>query len=66
MSAAGVLPSLREALSQHDRWRDFSPHQLSLLLFFHSYVEVPPDEHDVAAALPFALQDHDPDEESAA
>jgi hypothetical protein len=57
MSPTGVLPILREAFSQRPDWRDFSPRQLSVLLFLHSYTTVPEEEFDIAAALPFALED---------
>jgi hypothetical protein len=59
--AEDVLPLLREAFSQRPAWREFSPHQLSVLLFFWGYTTVMVDEHDVAAALPLALGDLEPD-----
>jgi hypothetical protein len=57
VSAAGVLPILREAFSQRPDWRDFSPRQLSVLMFLHGYTTEPVEEFEVAAALPFALAD---------
>ncbi len=57
MSAAGVLPILREAFSQRPEWRGFFPRQLSVLLFLHGYTTEPAEEFEVAAALPFALED---------
>jgi hypothetical protein len=47
VSAAEVLPILREALSQRPEWREFSPRQLALLLWMRSYLEAPPEELDV-------------------
>ncbi len=58
---AETLPILREALDQRPEWRGFSPHQLSVLMFLHNYTETPAEDDDVAAALPFALEDRDPD-----
>ncbi len=55
--SAGVLPVLREALSQRPDWRGFSPRQLSVLMFLHGYTTEPAEEVEVAAALPFALED---------
>jgi hypothetical protein len=52
-----VLPTLREAFSQRPRWRQFSPRQLSVLLFLYGHSEVPLREFDIEAALPFALED---------
>lgn len=52
-----VLPALREAFSQRPDWRQFSPHQLSVLLFLHGHLPTPPADFDVEAALPFALED---------
>ena len=57
MNAAAVLPILREAFSQRPDWRTFAPRQLSVLLFLYGYMLEPPEDHDVAAALPFALED---------
>jgi len=51
------MPAMREAFSQRPDWRDFGPRQLSVLLFLHGYLSVPPEEFDVEAALPFALED---------
>ena len=52
-----ALPALREAFSQRPEWRGFSPHQLSVLLFLNGYSPVPPDDFDIEALLPFALED---------
>ncbi len=54
-----VLPALREALSQRPYRRRFSPRQLSILMFLHGYLPEPPEEFDVEAALPFALEDQE-------
>lgn len=59
--SADVLPMLREAFSQRPEWREFSPRQLSVLLYLHGYVAKPPRNRDVEAALPLALRDLDPD-----
>lgn len=56
MSATGVLPTLREAFSQRPDWRGFSPRQLSVLMFLHGYTTEPAEEFEIAAALPFALE----------
>jgi hypothetical protein len=58
--AEDVLPSLREAFSQRPGWREFSPRQLSMLMFLRGYTAAPADEYAVAAALPFALGDAEP------
>jgi hypothetical protein len=55
--SSGVLPILREAFSQRPEWRDFSPRQLSVLMFLHSYTTEPAEEFEIAAALSFALED---------
>jgi hypothetical protein len=55
----GVLPALREAFGQRPDWRGFDPHQLSVLLYLYGYLSVPPEDADVEAALPFALQDRE-------
>ena len=52
-----ILPALREAFSQRPDWRGFLPHQLSVLMFLYGYTAVPAEDHDVEAALPFALED---------
>jgi hypothetical protein len=52
-----VLPILREAFSQRPDWRQFSPRQLSVLMFLYGYSSVPLEEFDIEAALPFALED---------
>jgi hypothetical protein len=57
MSAGGVLPILREAFSQNPEWRNRSPRQLSILMFLYSYTAEPEEEFEIAAALPFALED---------
>jgi hypothetical protein len=57
VSAPDVLPILREAFSQRPDWRTFSPRQLSVLMFLHCYTTEPAKEFDMAAALPFALED---------
>lgn len=57
MSAVSVLPILREAFSQRPDWRGFSPRQLSVLMFLHGYTSEPAEELEIAAALPFALED---------
>jgi hypothetical protein len=53
----GVLPILREAFSQRPDWLQFSPRQLSVLMFLYGYSSVPLEEFDIEAALPFALED---------
>jgi hypothetical protein len=53
----GVLPILREALSQRPEWRRFFPRQLSVLMFLYGYSPVPLEEFDIEAVLPFALED---------
>jgi hypothetical protein len=55
----GVLPALREALSQRPEWRGFDARQLSVLLFLHGYLSTPPEDADIEAAVPFALEDQD-------
>jgi hypothetical protein len=55
--SADVLPILREAFSQRPDWRDYSPRQLSVLLFLYSYTTEPAEEFEIEAALPFALED---------
>ena len=57
MNAGGVLPILREAFSQRPDWWDFSPRQLSVLLFLYGYTTEPAEEFEIAASLPFALED---------
>lgn len=52
-----VMPAMREAFSQRPDWRGFGARQLSVLLFLHSYLSAPPEDFDVEAALPFALED---------
>jgi hypothetical protein len=52
-----ILPALREAFSQRPDWRGFGARQLSVLLFLHGYLSAPPEDFDVEAALPFALED---------
>lgn len=55
----GVLPALREALGQRREWRGFDARQLSVLLFLHGYLSSPPEDSDVEAAVPFALEDRE-------
>lgn len=55
----GVLPALREAFFQRPEWRCFDARQLSVLLFLHGYLSAPPEDPDVEAAMPFALEDRD-------
>jgi hypothetical protein len=57
VSAAGVLPVLRQAFSERPDWRGFSPRQLSVLMFLHGYTTEPAEEFEISAALPFALED---------
>jgi hypothetical protein len=57
VSAAGVLPVLREAFSQRPDWRGFSPRQLSVLMFLHGYTTEAAGEFEISATLPFALED---------
>lgn len=57
MSGVSVLPNLREAFSERPDWRRFSPRPLSVLKFLHGYTTELAEEFDVAAALPFALED---------
>jgi len=52
-----ILPTLREALSQRPYWWQFSPYQLSVLLFLYGYSPKPLEEFHIEAALPFALED---------
>jgi hypothetical protein len=57
VSGVSVLPELRQAFSERPDWRGFSPRQLSVLMFLHGYTAEPAEEFDIAAALPFALED---------
>jgi hypothetical protein len=57
--AEPVLPALREAFGQRPEWRDFDANQLSKLLFLYGYLSTPPEDPDVEAAMPFALEDLD-------
>jgi hypothetical protein len=52
VSAAGVLPILREAFSHLPDWCGFSPRQLSVLMFLHGYTDEPVEDFDIAAATP--------------
>jgi hypothetical protein len=52
-----TLPTLREAFSQRPEWRQFSPRQLSILMFLYGYSPEPLEEFDIEASLPFALED---------
>ncbi len=54
-----VLAALREAFSQRPDWRGFDAHQLTILAFLHGYLSVPPEDADVEAAIPFALEDRE-------
>jgi len=51
-----VLPALREAFSQRPEWREFSPRQLTAVLFLRGYLSAPPADFDVEAASPFAIE----------
>ena len=55
----GVLPALRDAFGQRPEWRGFDARQLSVLLFLHGYLSTPPEDPDVEAAIPFALEDRE-------
>ncbi len=55
----GVLAALREAFSQRPEWRGFDARQLSVLLFLHGHLSTPPEDPDVEAAMPVALEDWD-------
>jgi hypothetical protein len=57
MTAADVLPIFRETFSQRPNRRMFSPRQLSILMYLHGYTTEPAEEFEIAAALPFALED---------
>jgi hypothetical protein len=57
--SVGVLTILREAFSQRPEWRGFSPRQPSVLMFLHGYTTEPAEEFEIAAALPFALEDYE-------
>ena len=52
-----VLPALREAFGQRPDWRIFDANQLSKLMFLHGYLSAPPEDLDMEAAIPFALED---------
>jgi hypothetical protein len=52
---------LAKALSQRPGWRDYSPHQLSVLMFLYGYTTVPANKHDTANALTIALTNPEPD-----
>lgn len=54
-----VLAALREAFSQRPEWRGFGVRQLAVLLFLRGYLSAPPEDADVEAALPFALEDRE-------
>lgn len=54
-----VLPALREAFGQRPDWRGFGAHQLAVLMFLRGYLSVPPEDLDVEAAIPFALEDRE-------
>jgi hypothetical protein len=55
----GVLPAPREAFGQRPEWRGFDTRQLSVLMFLHGYLSAPPEDPDVEAAMPFALEDRE-------
>ncbi len=55
-SEEAVLPALREAFGQRPDCRIFDANQLSKLTFLHGYLSAPPEDLDVEAALPSALE----------
>jgi hypothetical protein len=55
----GVLPALREVFSQRPDWRGYSPRQLSILMYLYGYTTAPAEELEIAAALPYALEDRE-------
>lgn len=55
----GVLPALRDAFGQRPEWRSFDARQLSVLLFLHGYLSTPPEDPDVEATTPLALEDRE-------
>lgn len=55
----GVLPALRDAVGQRPEWRGFDARQLSFLLFLHGYLSTPPEDLEVEAAIPLALEDRE-------
>lgn len=57
MSAANVLPALRDAFFKRLDWRGFAPRQLATLMFLYGYMAEPVLDFDVEAALPFALEE---------
>ncbi len=57
MSAANVLPALRDAFFKRLYWRGFAPRQLSTLMFLYGYTTEPVLDFDVETALPFALEE---------
>jgi hypothetical protein len=54
-----VLSALRDAFGQRPERRDFDARRLSVLLFLRGYPSTPPEDADVEAAVPFALEDRD-------
>lgn len=54
-----ILAALREAFGQRPEWRGFDARQLSVLLFLHGYLSTPPEDPDVEAAIPLALEDRE-------
>lgn len=54
-----ILGALREAFSQRPDWRGFDARQLSVIMFLYGYLSAPPEDLDVEAALPFALEDRE-------
>ncbi|HEV2742792.1 MAG TPA: hypothetical protein VGV91_06530 [Rubrobacter sp.] len=54
-----ILAALPEAFGQRPEWRRFDARQLSVLLFLHGYLSTPPEDPDVEAAIPLALEDRE-------
>ena len=54
-----ILAALREAFGQRPEWRRFDARQLSVLLFLRGYLSTPPEDPDVEAAIPLALEDRE-------
>lgn len=54
-----VLSTLRDAFGQRPEWQGFDARQLSVLLFLRGYLSTPPEDADVEAAVPFALENRD-------
>jgi hypothetical protein len=51
-----VLPALHEAFGQRPEWRAFDANQLSKLLFLYGYLSEPPEDPEVEATIPAALE----------